>query len=217
MDDFEIPEDIVVAEVVTDVDQGTAEWIALRSGKITGSSISDVIAGGKGLVKDKYRTRLAIERLTGQPTPEGFKSKAMIKGNEDESLAREHYEFINDVDIKQVGFIHHPTLKNTGASPDGLVGDDGLIEIKCPDVHTHIEYITSKKIPRGYLLQMQWEMACTGRKWCDFITYRHELPVNIRSMIIRVNRDNAKIAELEKAVKEFDQEIDQLVTKLGQM
>jgi len=217
MDDFEIPEDIVVAEPIPDVEQGTSEWLALRSGKITGSSISDVIAGGKGLVKDKYRTRLAIERLTGQPTPEGFKNKAMIKGNEDEPLAREHYEFMNDVDVKQIGFVHHPTLKNTGASPDGLVGDDGLIEIKCPDVHTHIDYITSKKIPRGYLLQMQWEMACTGRQWCDFITYRHELPVNIRSMIIRVNRDNAKIDEIEKAVKEFGQEIDQLVTKLGQM
>jgi putative phage-type endonuclease len=200
---------------IIDVGQGTEEWLALRAGLITGSRISDVMAGGAGIIKEKYRVQLAIERITKKPVPMDFKSSAMIKGNDDEPLAREHYEFMNDVDTEQVGFVFHPTLSRAGASPDSLVGDDGLLEIKCPNMGTHVNYLLSKKIPKNYLDQMQWQMACTGRQWCDWVTFCKEMPIHLRVLIIRVNRDEQRIAELEQAAFEFDGGIEQLIIKLG--
>jgi putative phage-type endonuclease len=201
--------------IIEDIDQGSDEWLALRAGKITGSKIHCMVAGGEGRTRDKYRIQLAIERITGKPVVMDFKSRAMIKGNEDEYLAREHYEFINDVESRQVTFVHHPTLKNCGASPDSLIGDDGLLEIKCPNIETHIGYLLSREIPRIYMLQMRWELACTGRKWCDFMSYSKEMPIHLRSLIIRVERDEKDIKELENIALQFDAEVDQLVKQLG--
>lgn len=217
MSDFwDIEEDIHPdpAHLIVDVEQGSDEWLALRAGSITGSRISCMMAGGEGKTKNKYRIQLAIERITKTPVPMDFKSRAMIKGGEDEPLAREHYEFINDVDTKQVGFVIHPRLNRSGASPDSLVGDDGLLEIKCPNINTHIDYLLSKKIPTDYMTQMQWQMACTGRTWCDWMTFCKEMPIHLRSMIIRVERNEQRIAELEEAAIQFDKEIEQLIHQL---
>ncbi len=218
--EWDIPEDIAPAlEQIgtTDIVQGSEEWLNLRAGKITGSKVSDMMAGGQSKTKDSYRVQLAIERITGKPVASGYKSAAMQKGNDDEPLAREYYEFANDADVVQVGFILHPTLLNAGCSPDGLVGDDGLIEIKCPNIETHINYLLSKKIPGNYMSQIQWELACTGRKWCDWMTFSKEMPIHLRSLIIRVFRDEKRIAELESTAKQFNIEVDNLIKQLEVM
>lgn len=221
--EWDIPEDIPAQEVIDDkpkpiiiegIEQGSDEWLLLRAGVISGSKISHMMAKGDGKTRDKYRTQLAIERMTGTPVKMDFKSAAMIKGNVDEPLAREYYEFLNDVDARQVTFAHHPTLKNCGVSPDSLIGDEGLLEIKCPNMETHVNYLLTKKIPTNYLLQVYWEMACTGRQWCDWMSYCKELPIHLRSLIIRVYRDEKKIHELESAAWIFDEEIEQLIIKL---
>jgi putative phage-type endonuclease len=217
--EWDIPEPVVTVKrrIIFDVEQGSDEWLLLRAGLITGSKISDVMAKGAGIVRNKYLTKLSIERITKTPIQMDFKSAAMIKGNADEPLAREHYEFINDVDAVQVAFVHHQTIENCGASPDSLIGDDGLLEIKCPNIETHVGYLLTKKIPGNYMSQMQWQMACTGREWCDWMTYCKDMPIHIRSMIIRVFRDEQRISEMEIAVKIFNDEVDELTLKLGQM
>lgn len=216
--EWDFPEEVTESDafIITDIEQGTDDWLLLRNGKITSSKISDIMAKGDGKTRDKYRIQLAIERITGKPAGNTFKSAAMKRGNEHEPLAREHYEFVNDVDVQQVAFVLHQTLSNAGASPDGLVGDDGLLEIKCPDQSTHIEYLLSKKVPGKYLLQIQWQLACTKRLWCDFMTYSHDLPIHLRAMAIRVHRDEQKINELERAAIQFDNEIETLIKQLGE-
>jgi putative phage-type endonuclease len=216
--EWDFAEEVVKNEpqIIEDVEQGSEEWLAIRAGNITGSRIHCMMAGGDGKTKDKYRIQLAIERITGKPVTMDFKSRAMIKGNADEPLARDHYEFINDVDSRQVTFVYHPTIKNAGVSPDSLIGDDGLLEIKCPNIETHVGYLITKKIPRAYMLQMTWEMACTGRKWCDFVSYSKEMPIHLRALVIRVNRDEEKISELEQAAIKFNNEVDELVKLLGE-
>jgi putative phage-type endonuclease len=223
---WDFPEDIPAAAhenkhvsqlIHEDIEQGTDAWLELRAGKITGSKISHMMAKGKGLTKDSYRTQLAVERITGKPVPMTFKSKAMIKGSEDEPLAREHYEFVNNVDAKQVAFILHPFLLNAGASPDSLIGDDGLLEIKCPNSETHINYLITKKIPGDYMDQMQWQLACSKRSWVDWMTYDKSMPIHLRSMVIRVYRDEKRIIELEGTAEQFNEEINELVIKLGKM
>jgi putative phage-type endonuclease len=214
--EWDIPDDTPSPQLIyEDIDQGSDEWLALRSGKITGSRISDMMAKGSGLTRDKYKIQLAVERITGIPVPMSFKSRSMIKGGEDEPLAREYYEFVNDVDTKQVAFVLHPRIHNAGASPDSLVGDDGLLEIKCPDMTTHVNYLLTKKIPGDYMYQILWEMACTGRSWCDWMTYCKEMPIHLRSMIIRVHRNENQIATLEREAERFNEEIEQLIIKLG--
>ncbi len=204
--------------IITDVEQGSDEWLELRCGNITGSRFSDVMAGGEGITREKYKVQMAIERITEKPVPMDFKSRAMIKGNEDEPLAREHYEFTNDVDTQQVAFVFHPTLKRAGASPDSLVGESGLLEIKCPNIVTHVNYLLTKKIPTIYLIQMQWQMACNpDRLWCDWMTFEKSMPIHLRSLVIRVYRDEQKIAEFERAAEKFNNEVNELIKKLGEL
>lgn len=217
--EWDFPDDVVESEdkeplIIKDILQGSDEWLSLRAGKITSSKVHCIMAQGKGLTKDKYMVELAVERITGQPIQGGYKSKAMLRGNEDEPLAREFYEFANDVDVEQVTFVIHPSLINAGASPDGLVGSDGLLEIKNPNMETHVSYLLSKKIPSNYLHQVYWQMACTGRLWCDWMTYCKEMPIHLRSMVIRVYRDEKKINELENTAHQFNEEVEQLIAKL---
>lgn len=212
--DIEEPEIVPQPIIIDNIEQGSEEWLSLRAGNITGSKISNMMAKGEQKTRNKYKIQMAIERMTGIPVKMDYKSAAMIKGNEDEPLAREYYEFLNDVDARQVTFVYHPTLKNCGVSPDSLIGDDGLLEVKCPNMETHIDYLLTKKIPTGYLLQVNWEMACTGRAWCDWMSYCKELPMHMRSLIIRVHRDEQKIAELERAAQLFNEEVEQLIIKL---
>lgn len=189
-----------------EIAQGTPEWHQLRLGKVTASRVADIMRKGKGgtvsLSRLRYMGELVAERLTGSPTS-GFKSSDMEWGNQTEELARDAYAFYRDASLSEVAFVDHPNIGMTGASPDRLVGDDGLLEIKCPATHTHIETLLGASIDPDYLTQMQWQMACTGRAYCDFVSFDPRLPESMRLFVQRVLRDVARIVELEQAVIAF--------------
>lgn len=185
--------------------QGSAEWHALRCGKVTASRVADVIARTKtgwGASRANYAAELIAERLTGVAT-EGFTNAAMQWGTDQEPNARMAYEFLHDVAVEQVAFVRHPTIEDAGASPDGLVGERGLLEIKCPNTATHIDTLIKHEIPAKYITQMMWQMACTGREWCDFVSYDPRLPESMQLFVKRVQRDQDVIDELEREVLAF--------------
>lgn len=185
--------------------QGSPEWHAIRVGKVTASRVADVVAktkSGYSASRANYLAELISERLTGVPA-EKFTSGPMLWGTEQEPYARAAYEFYADVDVEQVAFVHHPTINLAGASPDGLIGTDGLVEIKAPNTATHIETLLGATVPGKYLTQMAWQMACTGRQWCDFVSYDPRMPEHMRLFVKRVARDNTLIAELETEVSIF--------------
>ena len=201
---------------MNDIVQGSPEWHALRVGKVTASRVADVVAKTKtgwGASRANYMAELIAERLTGEPAA-SFTNAAMQWGAEKEPEARAAYEFRTDAEVAIVAFVDHPAIAMTGASPDGLVGDDGLIELKCPQTATHIETLLGEEIPAKYITQMQWQMACTGRKWCDFASYDPRLPENMRLFIKRIDRDDARIAELQTLVAAFLVELDGKVSAL---
>jgi len=193
--------------------QRTEEWFRARLGKVTASRIVDVMAKGQGVTRKKYMIELLVERLTGKHT-ESYINEAMQWGIDEEPMAVAEYEFFTEAMVDAVGFIDHPSIGMSGASPDGLVGKDGLIEIKCPTTATHIDTILGSKIPRKYLLQMTWQMACTGRAWCDFASYDSRMPSQHQLIINRVEWHDGLIAELEDGVKTFLAELDTLEAKL---
>lgn len=196
--------------------QGSPEWHAIRLGKVTASRIADVCARTKtgwGASRKNYLAELVAERLTGVKV-EGFTNAAMQWGTEIEPEARVAYEFYRDASVSQVGFVPHPTIGDTGASPDGLVEQDGLVELKCPNTATHIETLLCGSIPEKYVLQMQWQMACTGRLWCDFASYDPRLPESMRLYVDRVKRDDAAIQAIEKDVTKFLDELRAIVAEL---
>ena len=196
-------------------DQGTPEWLAERCGFITASRMADVLATtktGEAATRANYRAELVAQRLTGQ-IPEGFTNAAMQWGTEQEPFARATYEIQRGVIVQEVGFIHHPTIAMSGASPDGLV-DDGLVEIKCPNTATHIATLRGGGIDRKYILQMQWQMACTERDWCDFVSFDPRLPSEMQLHVQRIERDAALLAEIEAEVTAFLAEIDEAVADL---
>ncbi|MEN6549135.1 MAG: lambda exonuclease family protein, partial [Armatimonadia bacterium] len=145
---------------------------------------------------------------------EKFSNAAMQWGTEKEPDARAAYEFRTDAEVTQVGFVAHPSIPMTGASPDGMVGDVGLIEIKCPNTATHLDTLLSRTVPGKYITQMQWQMACAGRQWCDFVSYDPRLPESMRVFVQRVPRDADLISSLEKEVADFLSELD---AKLAQL
>ena len=198
------------------MDQGSEEWFAARAGKVTASRLADVMAktkSGYGASRGNYMTELVLERLTGQRA-EGFTNAAMQWGTQIEPDARAAYEFRTNFEVEEVGFIDHPTIPMTGASPDGLIGDKGLIEIKCPNSATHIDYLLTGMVPRKYELQMQWQMACTGRQWCDFMSYDPRLPANLAVLIKRIDRDDDLITQMELEVVDFLAELEETVKTL---
>lgn len=202
--------------------QGTEEWFKIRAGKVTASKISDIIdkTDKKGNVKSGYRNYHALkiaEVMTGKPCEGGFVSKDMERGTELESFARTEYELLKDVWVDQIGFVVHPSIERSGASPDGLVGTNGMIEIKCPKTANHIQYILSGSIPSGYQKQMQWQMACTGRKWNDFVSYDPIMPENQRLYVCRLGRDDEYIEMLEQKVRLFLNDVDETIEKLRRM
>ena len=197
--------------------QGTDAWLQIRAGKLTASRLSDALArtkSGWGASRANLVAQLAIERLTGQPVDSGFISPAMQWGIGQEPAARAAYEMRTGELVATVGFVDHPTILMAGASPDGLVGSDGLLEIKCPNSATHIEYLRGN-IPLKYQLQMQWQMACTVRAWCDFMSYDPRMPDGLQISIQRVKREN--IDQLEDDAIEFLAEVDRLVAELESM
>lgn len=202
---------------MTDIIQGSPEWFAIRLGKATGSRIADVIAkpksGGPSAMRANYRAQLVCERLTGV-VQETYKSAAMERGNDVEPKARDAYAFYRGSDVQEVGFVPHPTIGMTGASPDGLVGDYGLVQFKCPNSAAHIESLRGGSIPGAYMTQMMWEMACTNRSWCEWVSYDDRLPESMCLFVKRIERDNNRIAELEAEVIKFLAEVDAAVAEL---
>jgi putative phage-type endonuclease len=198
------------------IQQGTPEWFAERCGKVTASRIADLMAqtrSGWGASRANYAAQLIAERLTGC-VQASFTNAAMIHGTETEPEARRAYEFFVDRDVQQIGFVPHPAITMAGASPDGLVGDEGLLELKCPNTATHIEVLLTGQIPDKYHKQMQFQMACAGRDWCDFASYDNRLPERMRLFVKRVSRDEEATAEIETAVREFLAEIDEKEAQL---
>jgi len=199
--------------------QQTNEWFAARVAKVTASRVADVVAktkSGPAASRANYMAELMIERLTGQ-RQETFTNAAMERGTELEPLARAAYEAQTGAIVEEVGFIQHPTIEMAGASPDGLVGSDGLLEIKVPNSSTHIENMLSGKPSQRYLMQMMFQMSCTGRKWCDFVSYDPRFPAHLQLFVVRVMRDDVLIQSLENEVRQFLSELDAMVNKLNQL
>lgn len=191
------------------MEQRTDEWFAARLGKVTASRIADVIGktkSGYGAARKNYMAQLLCERLTGT-REETFVSATMQRGTDLEAKARATYILTNGDLVEEIGFVEHPNIEMSGASPDGLVNDDGLIEIKCPNTATHLEFIRTKKPKSEYILQMQWQMACTGRSWCDFVSYDDRLPEKFAFYSIRLERDDDLIKEIEAEVQKFLDEL----------
>ena len=204
------------------IEQRTDEWFQQRLGKVTASRISDVIAKTKTGVstsRQNYLIQLVSERLTGKKG-DSFVNQAMLDGIEREGLARQLYMQSKSVSVTEVGFFDHPTIAMSGASPDGAVNaaEDGkyvgLIEIKCPIETTHTNTLMSKSVPSKYIPQMQWQLACTGAKWVDFVSYNPNFPEELQLFVARVDRDDTYIGELEAEVIKFLDEVEQTIIKL---
>jgi len=199
--------------------QRTPEWQAARLGKATGSRIADIVArtkAGYSTSRANYAAQLVCERLTGVAA-ESFVSSAMQWGSEKEPEAQRLYAFEHDIEVAPVGFLDHPRIALSGASPDGLIGETGLIEVKCPITATHIDTLLGQSIPGRYLTQMQWQMAVSCRHWCDFVSYDPRLPADLRLFTRRVHRDEALIAALEREVTGFLAEVSDTLARLARL
>jgi len=195
------------------IEQRTEAWHLQRLGKVTASRVADVIAktkSGPSASRENYATQLVLERLTNS-VGDAYSNAAMQWGTETEPSARNAYELKMSTFVKEVGFIDHPTIDMSGASPDGFVGEDGLVEIKCPNSSTHIDTLVSQKVPSKYIPQMQWQMACTGRKWCDFISYDPRMPENLQLFVKRIEFEAQYVKMLELEITEFLEEVNQKV------
>jgi putative phage-type endonuclease len=203
---------------MSEIVQGSAEWKALRMGRLTASRVADATdllkSGKPGAKRLTYLGELIAERLTGIVV-EKYQNDLMRWGTEQEPQARALYEFFQGVEVEQIAFVAHPTIAMSGASPDGLVGDHGLVEIKCPSSSTHIDTLLAQAIPEEYVKQIDWQMACTGRRWCDFVSYDPRLPPHMTMFICRRERDDAAIAALEADARSFLAEIDMKVDALN--
>ena len=199
--------------------QRSPEWFAARCGSLGASQLADALAktkSGWGASRANLKAKLVVERLTGQQE-EGFTSAAMQWGVEKEEEARIAYSFLTGRNVVEVGLYKHPTIIGSHASPDGLVDDDGCIEIKCPNSATHIETLKSNQVAHKYLLQMQWQMACADRQWCDFVSFDPRMPDHLMLYIQRVQRDDDMLATLESEVRTFLAEVDEDVKALSKI
>lgn len=199
------------------MEQRSPEWYAARLGKLTGSRIADATTRTKtGASRANYMAELLIERLTGAPAPR-FTNAAMEWGTQCEPEARMVYEFEQNVSVEEVGFIEHRHLVMAGCSPDGLVGNDGLVEIKCPSTATHVDTLLGAPIDERYVKQMQFQMGCTGRLWCDWVSYDPRVPLKLRMVIRRLPRDDKMIAKLDQEGEEFLEELAEKYRRLSLM
>ena len=197
--------------------QGSEEWFQIRCGRVTASRVADIIAktkSGYSTSRANYAAQLVVERLTGVVEP-SFQNAAMQWGTDKEPEARAAYRFHTDAVVEETDFVLHPEIFMAGASPDGLVGDDGLVEIKCPISATHMDTLLREAIPDKYVVQMLWQMACTGRQWCDFVSYDPRFPESMRLFVKRLDRDDERIAELEAEVRAFITEIEESCAALN--
>lgn len=198
------------------IEQGTEAWLLERVGNVTASRVADVVAKTKtgfAASRANYMAELVTERLTGLPAPR-FVSAEMQWGIDKEPEARATYEFMTNMLVEPAPFVKHPTIGDTGASPDGYVGTEGLLEVKCPNTATHIETLLTGTVAGKYVTQMQWQMACTGRKFCDFVSFDPRLPPSMQLFVKRVERDDATIKALEADVIDFLNELRLTVHRL---
>lgn len=200
------------------MEQGSAEWFRTRLGKVTASNIWKCMNrtkdGKLGSYAHTYLMQLVTERITGAVVPH-YVTAAMQHGIDTEDQALAGYELMTGRSVSLLGFADHPTIKASGASPDALVGDNGLVEVKCPETHTHLANLLRETPDPKYVKQMQWQMACTGRDWCDFISFDDRVPkLSMQMQIIRVERSPDMIAKIEEAVTEFLTLVDEKVAQL---
>jgi putative phage-type endonuclease len=198
------------------IEQRSSAWFEARIGKVTASRVADVIAktkSGYSASRDNYMAQLICERLTGQQG-ESFTNAAMTWGTETEPLARSAFEAYADVMVEEVGFVPHPRIRDSGASPDGLVGLFGMLEIKCPNTATHIDTLLTQTVPGKYITQMQWQMACCERQWCEFVSFDPRLPQDLQLFVKRVEFNQTYVAMLEEEVINFLEELEIKVAKL---
>jgi len=201
------------------MEQRSDEWFAARLGKVTASRVADVIAKtktGPSASRENYATQLVLERLTNKQA-ESYTNAAMQWGTDTEPMARQAYELKRGLFVNETGFVDHPTIEMSGASPDGLVGTDGLIEVKCPNSATHMETMLTQKVPAKYIPQMMWQMACTGRNWCDFVSYDPRFPENLQIFIERVTYDPTYVRMLELEITQFLDEVTKKVEILRKL
>jgi len=199
-----------------DIIQGTPEWFDIKRGKVSATGIKDIQAKGKGVSREKYKTKVVLERITGK-TAETFSNGNMERGVELEDVARQMYEQRELVEVQQVGFIDHPVIPMYGVSPDGLVGDDGMCEIKVVQSNVMLDYIYDREIPTNYQKQMQSQMGVADREWNDFVAYCPEMPEHLQLLVIRLQRDQSVICEQEIDVMAFNKEVEVQVQQLQEM
>lgn len=195
--------------------QGSEAWRLSRAGVVTASRFSDVMArikSGESATRYNYKAEIIAERLTGLPAP-NFTNAAMQWGTDHEDEARKVYEAITGLTVEQTGLVMHSKLK-AGASPDGLVGSGGLLEIKCPNTATHIQTLLAEDVPKKHYAQIQGQLWITGRAWCDFMSYDPRLDDKNAVFIVRVERDDDYIDLLEDQIEDFLEEVDELISKL---
>jgi putative phage-type endonuclease len=199
-----------------EVEQRSNEWFALRLGKVTASRVADLMAKtktGYSATRENYMAQLVVERISNSQA-ESFTNAAMQWGTDQEPYARAEYEATQGAMVEECGFVSHPTIEMAGASPDGLVGDDGLIEIKCPNTATMIDVLLTGTVASKYNTQMQFQMACTGRQWCDYVVFDPRMPAKAQMFIKRVARDEVFIEEMEAEVTKFLGEVAEKVAKI---
>ena len=204
---------------MSEVEQLSPEWFAQRCGKATASRISDIVAktkSGYSTSRANYMAQLVVERMTNQ-VAESYTNAAMEWGIENEGFARAAYESKTGVLVDEVGAIDHPTIAMSAASPDGLVGDDGCLEIKCPGTAQHISTLLGEEVAKKYYDQMQWQMACAERDWCEFVSYDPRMPEGLQLFVKRVPKNDTYLAELEVEVIQFLKEVDDKVNKLNDL
>ena len=199
------------------MEQRSEEWFQARLGKVTASRVADVLAkikSGESASRRNYKIQLVSERLTGE-RQETYINQAMQDGIDREVFARDKYvqQF---GEVEEIGFVKHPTLE-AGASPDGMVGEDGILEIKCPMGSTHTETLMTQDVPSRYIPQIQFQLLCTGRKWCDFVSYNPMFPQHLQIFVKRVEADLVYQKELESEVKQFLSEVDIIINKLKEI
>lgn len=199
------------------IEQGTDAWFAARIGKVTASRVADLMAktkSGYSTSRDNYMAQLVCENIT-KTKAEGFTNAAMEWGTEQEPFARAAYEAKTGEMVEEVGFVPHPKIEWAGASPDGLVGLFGLVEIKCPNTATMIDTLLTGKVPSKYNTQMQFQMACTERDWCDYVVFDPRMPAKAQLFIKRVERDNVFIKEMEAEIVNFLAEVNVQIQQLN--
>jgi len=201
------------------MEQRTPEWFAERIGKVTASRVADVVArtkSGYAASRANYMAELVCERLTGK-REEGFINAAMQWGIDQEAAARDAYSAKTGNLVTEVGFMPHPSIKMSGASPDGLIAPEGCVEIKCPNTATHIEWLLNQEPPQKFFLQMQWQMACVGAEWCDWVSYDPRMPEHLQLLTVRIPRDDDAVKMLEHEIYEFLVELETKVNKLKEL